>query len=143
MLIRTKICGTLMCSGGIFSNPNSLEPALNATGLEVSGNVLLHNGFKAEGEVSLVGATIRGNFECNQGLFINKGSVAINGERLNVDGDVFLCQGSWGRDEGVQKEGFRGSDRLPSKPIWSSGRLLLRHHHQNCRTCHRCNQDRP
>jgi hypothetical protein len=111
-LVGAKIYGTLECRGGIFANPNSLEPALNATGLEVVGNMLLHYGFEAYGMVSLVGATIRGNLECDQGLFINKGEVAFNAERLNVDGDVFLCKGSWGRDKGVEEEGFRSEGEV-------------------------------
>ena len=59
-LVGARIRGTLECGGGMFNCSNVEEPALNATGVKVDGNVLLHNGFKAEGMVSLVGTTIKG-----------------------------------------------------------------------------------
>ena len=104
-LVGAGIGGTLECRGGIFKHSNAQEPALNVTRGKVDGNVLLHNGFRAEGMVGLVGTKIKGNLECNQGVFINKGKVAINAERIKVDGDVFLCEGFWGSDEEVE-DGF-------------------------------------
>jgi len=62
-LVGAEIGGTLECRGGVFNNSDSKEPALNAKGLKVGGSVLLHNGFIAKGEVSLLGATITGKSE--------------------------------------------------------------------------------
>jgi hypothetical protein len=67
----------------------------------------LHHGFKAEGIVSLLGATIGGNLECNQGEFVNKGGIALDAERSNIGGDVFLCTGFWGGGKKVVAEGFK------------------------------------
>jgi len=105
-LVGAKIGGTLECRGGIFTNSDSKEPALNAKGLKVGGNVLLHNGFIAEGQVSLLSATIAGNLECKKGEFRNKGKVALDAERVKVGGDVFLCEESWGEGENLQAKGF-------------------------------------
>jgi len=105
---RAKIGGTLECAGGLFNNSGSPWPAINAKGLVVTGDVLFHNGFKAQGEVDLIGARIKGNLECNKGVFINcYGGVALDAERANVNGDVFLCEESWGEGEHCDAEGFK------------------------------------
>ena len=103
-----KIGGTLECTGGLFNNSGSPQPAINAKGLVVTGDVLFHNGFRAQGEVDLVGARIEGNLECNKGVFTNcYGGVALDIERANVTGDVFLCEESWGEGEHCNAEGFK------------------------------------
>ena len=54
------ISGQLDFSEGQFNNPNKF--ALNGQGLTVKGNILLRKGFKANGEVSFIGARIDGCF---------------------------------------------------------------------------------
>lgn len=104
---RAKIGGTLECRGGLFDNSGSEWPAINAQGLVVTGDVLLHNGFRAQGKVDLAGARIGGNLKCNKGVFTNcDGEVALDAERVNVSGDVFLCEESRGADEPSNAEGF-------------------------------------
>lgn len=122
-LVCAKIGGTLECTGGFFNNPGKY--ALQGGSLEVGRNVYLHNGFRANGEIGLVDATIKGNLECNNGEFINnkkikdKESIALNGERLTVKGDVFLCKGHWGDEPRAKIEGFRaeGEVKLVSAQI--------------------------
>ena len=122
-LVCAKIGGTLECTGGVFNNPGKY--ALQGGRLEVGRNVYLHNGFRANGEIGLVDATIKGNLECNNGEFINnkkikdKESIALNGERLKVKGDVFLCKGHWGDETRAKIEGFRseGEVKLVSAQI--------------------------
>lgn len=105
---RAKIEGTLECIGGLFDNSGSERPAINAKGLVVTGDVLFHNGFRARGEVNLVGARVGGNLECNKGVFTNcNGRVALDAEGVNVTGDVFLCEESWGESEHSDAEGFK------------------------------------
>jgi len=63
-------------------------------GVKIEGSVYLRNGFKAEGEVRLLGATIGGDLSCIGGQFINKGADALSADRLNViKGSVFLNNG--------------------------------------------------
>jgi hypothetical protein len=97
-LVKAQVGGTLECRGGRFIN-NEDTPALNAKGIQVQGDVLLHNGFIGTGGVNLVGAEIGGNLECKQGTFENKDKIALDAERMKVDGDVFFCEDSWDKDE--------------------------------------------
>ena len=88
------IGGYLDCSGipekktkgGEFINPGKI--ALFADRLNVKGDVFLRNGFKAEGNVQLLGATIGGSLSCTKGEFINPGKYALLADRLNVQGNV-------------------------------------------------------
>lgn len=64
--------------------------AVNAEGASFHGDVFLRNGFKAEGGLRLLGATIGGDLDCSRGVFRNKGGQALNADGLKVDGDVIL-----------------------------------------------------
>ncbi|MHC4726610.1 MAG: hypothetical protein ACYS17_05220, partial [Planctomycetota bacterium] len=87
--------------------------ALHGGRLEVGRNVYLRNGFRANGEIGLVDATINGNLECNNAKFTNNKKVndeepiAINGERLTVKGDIFLCKGHWGNEPKANIKRFK------------------------------------
>ena len=63
---------------------------ISGDGLKADGYVCLRSGFKAEGEVRLLGATVGGNVECDSGQFINKDAYALNADGLKVEGNVFL-----------------------------------------------------
>ena len=65
-------------------------PGLNAAGLETRGDVYLRRGFEARGEVRLVGATIGGNLDCEDGSFCNRGDRALNADSATVSGTLFL-----------------------------------------------------
>jgi sRNA-binding regulator protein Hfq len=62
-------------------------------GLKVEGGVFLRNGFKAEGEVNLVGATIGGDLVCEKGQFINSDGYALNAGAANIGSSVYLRGG--------------------------------------------------
>ncbi|NOR66916.1 MAG: hypothetical protein GQ528_06140, partial [Woeseiaceae bacterium] len=66
--------------------------ALSADRLKIGGGIYLHNGFTAEGEVRLLGATVGGNLECDNGQFINKGGIALNADGVKVGGYIFLLR---------------------------------------------------
>ncbi len=67
---------------------------INASELQVTSSVLLRDGFRVTGEVSLLGARIEGNLECsNKSEFINPGGISFAGDSLKVGGNVFLCDG--------------------------------------------------
>jgi hypothetical protein len=105
--------GIFFCDGfwaNGFAKPG--DDTLDADGIDVKGDVLLRKGFRAEGMVSLVGAKIGGNLECNQGVFKNIRDVALNAERLQVGGDVFLCKGSWDKGSEVNAEGFTANGEV-------------------------------
>ena len=62
-------------------------------GVKVEGNVFLRNGFKADGEVNLLGATIGGSLECDGSEFINPKGYALNADGVKVEGGVYLRKG--------------------------------------------------
>jgi hypothetical protein len=77
---------------------------LMAEEAQVKGNLLLQNGFSADGEVRLIGAQIGGtlNFEgssfsnpggCQDPREQNNGGKAIRADRIRVEGGVFLRNG--------------------------------------------------
>jgi hypothetical protein len=76
----------------------SFLPGLDADGLKVLGNVNMGDGFKAEGEVRLLGAVIGGNLSCSGGQFNNADGVALNADGLKVSGSVNM-------DDGFKAEG--------------------------------------
>jgi len=113
-LVKTSIGGSLECKGGQFCNPGG--SALLATGAKVQGSVFLYNGFCAKGPVGFVDAEVKGNFQCNKGVFdafsgtehlALAAGPALNCERLQVGGDVFFCNGYWGGDPEAETPTFR------------------------------------
>jgi hypothetical protein len=93
-----------------FENSSITTPsgiALSANGIRVEGAVLLRHGFRAEGEVRLVGATIAGDLDCTEGVFHNPGEIALRADGMTVKGRAFL------------RRGFRadGAVRLPGATI--------------------------
>lgn len=63
---------------------------LQAHGLEVEKDVLLSNGFKAEGEVRLMSARIGGNLGCDGSQFINPKASALNADGAEITGGLFF-----------------------------------------------------
>jgi cytoskeletal protein CcmA (bactofilin family) len=90
-----QIRGELDCSPGIFSNipPNGerqAQPALNAAGASVGGEVLLSNGFIAEGEVLLQGIQTGGNLGCDGGSFKNPSVPNVQGTGVALQADAIV-----------------------------------------------------
>jgi hypothetical protein len=71
----------------------SLVPGLKADRINVAGGVFLDEGFKAKGEVRLLGAKIGGGFECERGSFVNANGPALSADRMKVTGDVNFIGG--------------------------------------------------
>jgi len=101
-LVGAKIDGNLACTGGTFRNPPHKGiphgcKALSADFTSVKGAVFLSEGFTAEGEVRFSRAQIGGDLDCGGGTFKNPlhmgvdgSGTALNGDRVNVRGYVFL-----------------------------------------------------
>jgi len=159
-LLGAQIGGNLDCSDGWFENPlqegvEGSGKALSADGINVKGNVSLSGKFHAQGEVRLLGAQIDGNLECDDGRFENPpqqgvegSSKALNADRINVKGNVFLREGFhaqgevWlldaqiggnlvcigGRFENPPPQGVEGSGKaLTADRISVKGNIVLRH----------------
>jgi len=65
---------------------------LSADGLETEGDVFIRNGFQATGTVSLLGAKIRGNLECDNSRFEGENTSLVC-DGLETNGSVFLSNG--------------------------------------------------
>jgi len=101
-LTGATIGGNLNATGGRFRkrSGNALNPdgtqnesALNADRVDVTGNVLIGDGFHADGEVQFVGAAIGGNLDAEGGTFKNLNEDALSADGIRVRGDVFLRNG--------------------------------------------------
>ena len=95
------IGGRLRCTGGRFSNPGGF--ALMAAGLTVDQEMLCSDGFRAEGEVNLAGATV-GYLDCGGGRFHNPQGSALVADGLTVDRDM-RCNERRERNERFSAEG--------------------------------------
>jgi hypothetical protein len=96
-MLGAQIGGALDCSGTTITN--RCGPALDGEHLQVAGNVLLQEGFTAEGTgelgtVRLAGARIEGHLDCSGATIRNPCGPAIRaGSNLRVAGRVFLREG--------------------------------------------------
>ena len=67
-LVTARIGGQLDCTGGTFmKGPEDASSALCADGAKVKGAVIFRDGFRAEGEVHIVGADIGIDLDCSGG----------------------------------------------------------------------------
>jgi sRNA-binding regulator protein Hfq len=66
---------------------------VDAKNADVKGKVLLRNGFAAEGQVSLLGACIGSDLDCDGGSFKNSGGIALDVESADIKGSVLLRNG--------------------------------------------------
>ncbi len=74
---------------GLFFDGSHVKK-LAADGARIEGPLHLRNGFRTEGEVRLLGATIGSNLDCSKGRFLNPDGEALNADNLDVEGSVFL-----------------------------------------------------
>jgi hypothetical protein len=71
----------------------SWTKSLHGDGVTVSGDVLLRDGFVANGRVEIRDAQIGGNLLCDGSRFENPGGKALLADRVKVEGSVFLKDG--------------------------------------------------
>ncbi len=77
----------------LLSLEGSWTKKISADSLNVEGGLFLTNGFHAEGEVGLPGASIGGDLVGESGTFKNSDGKALNADRVKVTGSVFLRKG--------------------------------------------------
>jgi hypothetical protein len=66
---------------------------IQADSIQAQYDVLMQDGFKAKGEVCLLGANIGGDLDCNGGEFENPEGDALSCDCITTQGAVFLCDG--------------------------------------------------
>ena len=98
-LAFTDIGGELLCENGRITHrqaspdKDSQAPALMLEKARIFGRVCLTNGFIVEGKVSLQGAEIGGQLDCQGGRFLNPGGYAILGNSARIGSGVLLRNG--------------------------------------------------
>lgn len=78
--------------GGLFLMGSEV-PGIQGDGLVTTGDVFLHDGFNATGEVRLLGAQIEGDLGCSKGKFNGKEGDALSADSAMIKGSVFLRDG--------------------------------------------------
>lgn len=99
-LLNAKIGGSLIFSQGNFKKKNNktggrdMEGAtINANQIEVGKNVSMSDGFWTDGEVSLIGADIKGELSCSNGKFLHKDGYSLVAESLILGRHLYLRRG--------------------------------------------------
>jgi hypothetical protein len=72
---------------------------LIADGARIEGRVFLCDGFKADGEVNFLEATIGGDLKCSDAQFFNPEGQPLIADRAKIEGDVSLSNGFKSRGE--------------------------------------------
>ena len=96
VLLSGARCRTISLQGSLVRKtemPGSGPCAVNADRAQIKGGVFLSEGFRAEGEVRLLGARIVGQLACIGGSFINPGKHALNADGARIEGSVVLSGG--------------------------------------------------
>jgi hypothetical protein len=94
-LAGASITGNFQCSGAQLNGRGEDGNVLVADGLKVGGDVFFDQRFTAAGGLSIIGASITGNFECGGAQLngANDDGNALVGDGLKVGGDVFFNGG--------------------------------------------------
>jgi hypothetical protein len=114
---------TLAFPGSVLGT--SGETTLDASGAHINGDTFLNEGFRAEGEVQLLGASIDGELNCRKGTFHNPLGDALGADGAKVGGSALLDGGF--RAEGtVRLVGVRVGRLIDDADSWPTpGYLLL------------------
>ena len=66
---------------------------IQADGITIHGELYLRNGFRSKGIVSLIGATVGGQFSCSGASFINPNGHALAADKIKVTQSLMLRDG--------------------------------------------------
>jgi hypothetical protein len=89
-LVGASVGGNLDCSRGNFMKRNGDASALDADAIKVKGAVIFRDGFRADGEVHIVGAEIGIDLDCSGGKFVNPSGSALCADGIKVAGSIYL-----------------------------------------------------
>lgn len=102
----------------------SVCPGLLAQGVEVTGNVMLHDGFHAIGAVNLSGAKIGGQLTCQGSRFENSEGRAFHAQRLRVS-ESFLWRNVTVATGAVDLTSAHVGDLVDDLESWPEGENRL------------------
>jgi len=111
----------LECDGAQLTNPNRI--ALDAEGAKIDDGLYLREGFKAIGEVNLIGAAIGGDLDCDGAELSNPDGYGLDAGRSTIAGGVYLrdhfkADGGVGFFASQVKSQFNWYNTLPAEHTW-------------------------
>lgn len=94
-LVNSKIDGSIIfldakCQTLCFNGTHIV--GIKADGVQVEGSLFFRNGFQATEEVRLLGAIIKGGFNCTSCKF-NGMPKSLSCDGIEIDASIFLCDG--------------------------------------------------
>ena len=116
MLREARIGGSLTLTGSEVSD-------INADAADIKGSVFLKQGFKATGEVRLLGAQIGGDLDCSGGQFEVKEGDALSADGMNVNGSFFF-RGLKGAASGVSLAAASVGQLIDDEASWGGAAVL-------------------
>jgi hypothetical protein len=129
-LAVTKIGGALDCAGGSFCGDVQILPdgrrtvgiAIDAAGAEIGDSIYLRDGFRAEGEVRMLGMEIEGNLVLAD---VTLPGSLLNAQRTTIKG-VLMCTGLRSKDTHVNLMGISAGVLADNRDGWPEpGKLHL------------------
>ena len=103
--LEVPLCLMGAATRGLYLVGTHIEE-LQADRLSAGGSIYLREGFHAAREVSLIGASVGGGFDCGGGTFANEGEYALNADGIKVAGDLCLR----GKFRAASEISFLGAD---------------------------------
>ena len=109
-LLGATIGGDLDCSNAAVENPPQADVpgsgiAVNADRAVVKGAVFLRDGFRAQGDVRLLGANIGGDLDCSNATFANPPRPGVPGSGIALAADGIVVKGTVFLNKGFRAEG--------------------------------------
>ena len=109
-LLGARIGGDLDCSNAAVENPPQADVpgsgiAVNADRAVVKGTVFLNKGFRAQGDVRLLGANIGGDLDCSNATFANPPRPGVPGSGIALAADGIVVKGTVFLNKGFRAEG--------------------------------------
>ena len=109
-LLGARIGGDLDCSNAAVESPPQADVpgsgiAVNADRAVVKGTVFLNKGFRAQGDVRLLGANIGGDLDCSNATFANPPRPGVPGSGIALAADGIVVKGTVFLNKGFRAEG--------------------------------------
>lgn len=126
-LVAAEIGGSLYCHKGSFRGTSKSgaenRDALSLDKALIKRDVYLSGGFKAVGEVRMLGAQIGGSLTCSEGQFDNQGGSALVGDTLKVGGGLFLRDANF--KGGINLSVAHVGSLVDDLTCWPADRIIL------------------
>ena len=108
--------------------------------MQIAGNLLLSSGFRANGEVRLLGAKVQGSVSCRDRTFVNPGSRAFSADLVQITGTLFVD--TWTVDGSLNLYSARCAQLVDDPSRWSKSIGLTGFDYERFATSNPANETR-